>query len=127
MEVNGDNVNEVFPERINHNSQIAKLRFDIINIFILRGPEYFEDVQEIYPEFPFELMIADAMFTAIPMVKECRNIPVITIGIMPLTETSKDIPPMGLGMAPSYSFLGKLKQRALRFLLTRFCSSIHIM
>ncbi|HNL66821.1 MAG TPA: glycosyltransferase, partial [Ferruginibacter sp.] len=33
---------------------------------------------------------------------------------MPLTETSKDLPPAGLGMTPSNSFFGKIKQNILR-------------
>jgi UDP:flavonoid glycosyltransferase YjiC (YdhE family) len=44
------------------------------------------------------------------------QVPVIAIGVLPLSETSKDLPPAGLGMEPSYSFFGKIKQSLLRTL-----------
>lgn len=115
LDIRGDNVNELLPDRVKHKSAVAKLNFDIINFFIKRGPEYFEDIKEIYKEFAFDLMIADCVFTAIPFVKEKMNIPVIAMGILPLTETSRNLPPSGLGMTPSYSFFGKLKQQGLRW------------
>jgi MGT family glycosyltransferase len=107
-------IEKVFPERKKYKSQVAKLKFDMINVFILRAPEYYEDIKEIHKEFQFELMIADITFSAIPFVKEKMNIPVISIGIVPLPETSKDLPPSGLGLTPSYSFFGKIKQNLLR-------------
>ena len=108
-------IDAIFPERKKHKSQIAKLKFDMINAFILRGPEYYEDIQEIYYDFAFEVMIADITFGAIPFVKEKMNIPVIGVDVIPLPETSKDLPPAGLGMTPSYSFFGRMKQNVLRF------------
>jgi len=106
----------IFPERKKYKSQISKLKFDIINAFILRGTEYYEDIISIHKEFPFEAMVADITFAAIPFVKENMNIPVAAISVVPLPETSKDLPPSGLGMTPSFSFYGKLKQKALRFI-----------
>lgn len=106
---------EVFPERRKHKSQLSKLKFDIIHAFILRGPEYFEDIKEIHQTFPFEVLIADVAFTGSPIVKEKLHIPVISVGVFPLAETSKDLAPNGLGITPSYSFWGKKKQNILRF------------
>ncbi|MGB8193979.1 MAG: glycosyltransferase [Chitinophagaceae bacterium] len=105
-----------FPERNKIKSVIGKLNFDLINIFILRGPEYYTDIVEIYKDFPFDLMIADIAFSGIPFVKEAMGIPVISISVFPLVETSKDLPPTGLGMHPSTSFFGRRKQDFLRFL-----------
>ena len=103
-------INDVFPERKKYKGQVSKLRFDMINVFILRSTEYYEDILEIYEEFPFQLMIADITFGAIPFVEEKMGIPVISISVVPLPETSKDLAPSGLGITPSYSFLGKIKQ-----------------
>jgi MGT family glycosyltransferase len=107
-------IEKIFPERKKHKSQVARLKFDMINVFILRSTEYYEDIKEIYEEFEFDLMIADITFGAIPFVKEKMNIPVIAIGVVPLPETSKDLPPSGLGLTPSYTFFGKLRQSLLR-------------
>ena len=115
MDISANNdLEQIFPERKKYKSQVAKLKFDMINAFILRSTEYFEDIKAIYKEFEFQLMIADITFGAIPFVKEKMDIPVIAISVVPLPETSKDLPPSGLGLTPSYSLLGKLKQSALR-------------
>ena len=109
-------LDNIFPERNKYKGQVAKLKLDMINVFILRSTEYYEDIKAIQKEFDFQLMIADITFGAIPFVKEKMNIPVIAVSIVPLPETSKDLPPSGLGLTPSYSFVGKLKQGALRFI-----------
>ena len=100
---------QVFPERKNHKGLIAKLKFDIRHAFVLRGPEFYEDIRGISESFPFDIMIADNCFTGIPFVRQLLGKPVIAIGVMPLMETSKDLPPAGLGLTPSYTFVGKLK------------------
>lgn len=115
-DVNGGNLENVFPEREKIKGQIKKLKFDMIHAFILRGPEYFADIEEIHKGFPFDVLIADCAFSAIPFVSDLLKIPVISIGVLPLIETSKDLAPPGIGMTPSYSLLGKIKQGFLRWL-----------
>ncbi|HEX8356991.1 MAG TPA: nucleotide disphospho-sugar-binding domain-containing protein, partial [Segetibacter sp.] len=105
----------LFPEREQHKSQIAKLNFDLIHVFIKQGPAFYEDLKEIHKDFPFELMIADVVFTGIPFVNDLMKIPVVGIGIVPITQNSKDLPPAGIGMLPSYNFFGRMKQNMLRF------------
>jgi MGT family glycosyltransferase len=114
------NIHELFADRDNHKGIVAKLNYDIINAFVKRGPEYFEDIKAIYMDFPFDVMIADVANTAIPLVKEVMNVPVIAAGIIPLAESSADLPPVGLGMTPSNSAIGKLKEKALRFMADKF-------
>ncbi|TDH19702.1 glycosyltransferase [Segetibacter sp. 3557_3] len=115
LEVTAENVNELFPGRMKAKSMVAKLNFDLAHFFIERAPEYFEDIQAIHRVFPFDLMIADCAFTAIAFVEQKMKIPTIAVGIVPLMGTSRDLPPYGLGMVPSYTALGKLKQAALRW------------
>ncbi|MDB5248725.1 MAG: glycosyl transferase [Segetibacter sp.] len=115
LDIRGENIDKVFPERKNCKGTINKLNFDLINGFIKRAPEFFADIEEIHTAFPFDLMIADGAFCAIPFVKEKMKKPVIAVGIFPLAETSTDLPPNGLGMTPSYSFAGRIKQAALRW------------
>lgn len=120
VDVAGNDFDTVFPGRTQQKSQIGKLKFDIVHAFILRGPEYYADIMEIYNDYPFDLLIADCAFTGAPFVKERMNIPVISIGVFPLSETSKDLPPSGLGMTPSYSFAGKIRQALLRKISDKF-------
>ncbi|HEX2605811.1 MAG TPA: nucleotide disphospho-sugar-binding domain-containing protein [Flavisolibacter sp.] len=105
---------DVFPERENNKSQVKKLVFDIINVFLLRGPEYYTDIKALREEFEFDVMIADAAFTGIAFVREKLQVPVIGIGIFPLNETSKELPPPGLGMLPSKTYLGRMRHALLR-------------
>ena len=120
IDVSNNDFDKAFPERMRKRTQISKLKFDIINAFILRGPEYYADMLDIYKEFTFDLLVADCAFTGITFVKELMNIPVIAIGVLPLTENSKDLPPSGLGMEPSYTFAGKIKQALLRGITNLF-------
>jgi UDP:flavonoid glycosyltransferase YjiC (YdhE family) len=111
---------ETFPERKTHKTQVAKLRYDIKHAFVLRGPEYYEDISEINVSFPFDILIADNCFTGISFVKQLLEKPVIAIGVVPLSETSKDLPPAGLGITPSSTFLGRRTQDVMRFFTDRF-------
>ncbi|MBI1342202.1 MAG: glycosyltransferase [Terrimonas sp.] len=119
IDVSDGNFDKMFPGRQQYRTAVGKLRFDIIHAFILRAPEYYTDILDIYREFPFELIIADCAFTALPFVKELMKIPVLAIGVLPLTASSKDLPPSGLGMEPSYTFTGRMKQAAMRYLADR--------
>jgi MGT family glycosyltransferase len=117
LDVSADaDIEKVFPERKKKKGQVAKLKFDMINAFILRGTEYYEDIQDIYAGFAFDIMIADITFGAIPFVKEKMQLPVIAVSVVPLPETSRDLPPSGLGMTPSYSRFGRIRQHILRYI-----------
>src|SRR6476620_10709837 len=84
LDITVDNINELLPERAKIKSGIAKLKFDLVEFFIKRAPDFYADIQQLYKNFPFELMVADISFTGIPYVKEKMNIPVIGIGIIPI-------------------------------------------
>jgi MGT family glycosyltransferase len=123
LEMTADNIETDFPERQKIKSVVGKLNYDMINFFILRGPEYYADIRELYEDFQFDLMITDIAFSGIPFVKEKMNIPVVAISVFPLVETSKDLAPTGLGITPSTSFIGRRKQDVLRFLSNKILFS----
>lgn len=116
LEVTGSNIEQIFVERKEIKGAVKKLNFDLQNMFILRAEEYYTDILEIYKTFPFDILICDNAFTAIPFVKDKMQKPVVAIGVLPLTETSKDLPPAGLGMTPSNTIIGKIKQHVLRYI-----------
>lgn len=118
-DINATNLEQVFPERDKIKGMVGKLSFDIINAFVLRGPEYYADLLDIYEEFAFDLVVADCAFAGIPFITDKMNIPVASIGVFPLPETSVDLAPPGLGMTPSYTFIGKIKQGFLRYVADR--------
>lgn len=115
LEITGTNLEEMLPERNKIKNKVKKLNFDMQEFFILRSVEYFADLQEIHKSFPFDLFIADNCFSGIPFVRDKIKKPVMAIGVVPLTESSKDLPPAGLGMTPSNTVLGRMKQHILRY------------
>ena len=119
VQYNQSNLDIVFAERLRYKNQIKRTNFDLANAFLLRTPEFFADITEINASFTFDVMIADCMFMAIPLVSQVLKKPVISIGVLPLTETSKDLAPAGLGMTPSANWLGRRKQDFLRYLTDR--------
>lgn len=118
-DVPSDKIDEVFPERKEIKSQIKKLNFDMINYFILRATEYIADMQDIKKDWPFEALVADCLFPAIPLVEAKLGVPVISIGVLPLVQTSKDLPPAGLGMEPTPGLAGRIKHELLKKLANK--------
>jgi MGT family glycosyltransferase len=116
LDVSNINPEEMFPDREKIKSQVGKLVYDMINIFIKQGPNFIDDMREIRDEFAFDVVVAECTFSAIPLIKKVFGVPVVGVGIVPLTESSRDLPPMGLGMTPSSTIPGKLKQALLRTL-----------
>ena len=114
-QINQESLEIIFPERKKINNQIKKLNFDIQKVFINQGPLYYRDIQNINEEFNFDILVADVAFVGVPYVKELLNKPVYSIGVLPLTESSKDLAPAGLGLTPAKTFLGRRKQDILRF------------
>ncbi|SHM84904.1 glycosyltransferase [Chitinophaga sp. CF418] len=115
-DVHDENADEMHPDRTLIRDRVAKLNYDMLNILAKPAATHFENIRRIYEVFPFDIMIVDNMFTAAPIVRKILGVPVIAIGVVPLAEASRDLPPYGLGMTPSHHLLGRLKQAALRFL-----------
>ncbi|UYQ94603.1 glycosyltransferase [Chitinophaga horti] len=115
LEVSAENMDEVFPDREENKGKLAKLKYDMKNFFILRGPEFAEDIKEIYEEFAFDVLVADILFVGAPLVREALNVPTVIIGVCPLMESSRDLPPTGMGMVPASNFLGRVQHQLLRW------------
>ncbi|KYP14612.1 MAG: hypothetical protein A1D16_00710 [Flavihumibacter sp. CACIAM 22H1] len=117
LDINAATIDQFLPRRKRIKGKLSLLNFDLQEFFIKRGPEYYADIVALYEEFPFDLLIADCAFMGIPYVKDKMGIPVLSIGIMPLMETSRNLAPPGLGLAPAGSWAGKLWHRLLRKLV----------
>lgn len=129
IEINQDNIDEVVPERQQIKGSIAKLRFDINNIFLLRAPEFVIDLMAIHQEWPFELIVCDVVFAGAPFIRQLLHVPVAAVGVVPLIETSRDLPPSGMGLTPMRGLLGKPIQALLRYLtihhLLKACTDLY--
>jgi MGT family glycosyltransferase len=108
VDINSGNITKVLSERASITDTAEKLDYDMLHVFAKRGHEYLEDIQEIYQSFPFDLMIADCLFTGIPLVRGTMKIPVIAVGVMPLATNSVDLAPYGMALSPA----GNTKEKA---------------
>ena len=119
LEISHLNLEELFPERKRIKGAIARIRFDLNHVFINRIPEFVEDVKRIHQEWPFDMIVYDFAFTAGPVLKQLLNIPVAAVGVVPYSETSNDLPPAGMGLSPSFNFLGKKWHTFLTYVTTK--------
>jgi len=100
LELSGQNLGTIIPE-IKTAAGPQKGRLYLKNLFIDRATEYFEDISEIFNDFSFDLLIADSMFSAMPLIRYKLGVPVVAIGIVPLMEDSIDIAPAGQALPPA--------------------------
>jgi MGT family glycosyltransferase len=100
VDINASNVAEMLSGRALIADPVEKLDYDMLHVFAKRGSEYLEDIQAIYQSFPFDLMIADSLFTGIPFVRVKMKIPVVAIGVVPLAASSVDLAPYGMALPP---------------------------
>jgi len=100
-DINSTTLNEIFPERLSFTEAGDKANFDLINVFIKQGPDNFLDILDLRKSFDFDIMIADNMFSAIPYVSAKLEVPVVSIGIIPLAEASAELGPYGPGFYPA--------------------------
>ncbi|WP_142530261.1 glycosyltransferase [Pedobacter westerhofensis] len=101
LDINPVNIDYMFPERMYISDQPEKLNFDLVNVFAKRSPEYFADIKKICKSFPFDLMVSDCMFSAVPFVKAKLKVPVVTVGVVPLASDSVDLGSYGMALKPA--------------------------
>jgi MGT family glycosyltransferase len=101
LDINFSNIADYVPE-IRTNDAFRRITLYRIQ-YAKRSIEYYEDIKEISTIFPFDCLVTDSLFPAIPFVKTLLNVPVIAIGVIPLAEHSIDTAPYGLGLLPPVS------------------------
>ncbi|MDH7447021.1 glycosyltransferase [Aquimarina sp. 2201CG14-23] len=107
-------LDQAYPERKKLKG-VSHIKFDIINLFINRMKDYYEDVQQLYQSFPFDLLVFDNTFPG-TIIKDKLKVPVVSIGVVPLALSAPDIPQYGLGHQPASTFLGKRKQNFIKLM-----------
>ncbi|GAB3996722.1 glycosyltransferase [Spirosoma daeguense] len=126
--INQENLDDVFPERTQLKSSLARIRFDINNVFVRPIADYMVDLRHIYQVFPYDLVVCDIGFSAISVIQHVFGVPVVVMGIVPLPQSSRDLPPNGIGMTPAKSWLGRNVQRLLRSVVGRMmreCTNVY--
>jgi len=101
---------------------IRRLQFDIEKNFIAVMPYQYRAIREQLQRLAVDAVLADNAYTGVlPLLMEPgARPPVLVVGVLPLTVSSRDTAPFGTGLAPSSSRLGRIRNKALNLVVSRF-------
>ena len=100
-------------------SGIKRVNFDIVRIFVQPMPHQAHALSQLMAQTQFDAIIVDAGFFGIlPFLLGDRAArpPVLAYTTTPLMVSSRDTAPSGLGLPPSSTAFGRLRNRALNLL-----------
>lgn len=107
-----------FPGRSSFDG-LAQFKFDMKRLFIDAVPGHLADLEEVLAIYHVDILINDTGCMAVPMLAERWQIPYATFGITALTASSVDAAPFGLGVLPRRSWIGRVRNRALQWLVDK--------
>lgn len=115
----GSTLEEDFPEMPDFEG-LKKFKWGIRHIIANTMEGFDKDLSEIREKFEPDVLVIDPTFTGlIPLRLRKDSIKVVCYGILPLSVTSKDTPPFGLGMIPNPSLTGKFKNQFFNFFVQK--------
>jgi MGT family glycosyltransferase len=97
-------------------SGLKQIRFDFVNVFVNQVVPQHQDIERILREFPADAIVADPSVGAASTINEKGGPPFAVYSVTCLGLKSRDTAPFGLGLMPSYSSLGRLRNRLLYLL-----------
>jgi MGT family glycosyltransferase len=113
------NVPQAWTERRNALKGVAQLKFDLKHFFIDAALGQLTDLTEILKTFAADVLVTDCFFLGAAWMCEQGGPPWAGFGVSALGFSSQDTAPFGLGLQPSASWLGRLRNRALNRLTQR--------
>jgi MGT family glycosyltransferase len=96
---------------------MAALKADLKNVFIDGSIGQLRDLELITRSFSPDVLLIDPGFVGGAFFYECTGVPTAVLNILPLSLSSPETAPNGLGMAPSSSSLGRLRNRSLQWMI----------
>ncbi len=114
-EVTGENLNDLFPERAGLMGP-RKLSFDLEKFFVANVDKHFQDIRELRPDFPFDVLLCDGAMYVYQLVAERLGIPVFAVALTMVMPDSSSPPPF-FGLRPARTILGRTQHRVVRHLL----------
>lgn len=110
-----DDYDAAFPGRSKLQG-LKQIRFDFTNLFIKQIRPQYQDIAALLRDFPADVTVGDPSVAATFMIQETGGPPNAVYNISCLGVKGAEVAPFGLGLPPSYSSLGRLRNRALSFL-----------
>ena len=108
-------MSEQFPGR--PSGGIAQLQFDVEHVFINMIPGALLDLEHELAKEPADVIVSDNAFAPAGLIRERKGTPWAVYGINPLSIPSVDTAPFGLALMPSSTWLGRLRNRFLYWLV----------
>ena len=94
---------------------IDKLKYDMKHVFIDDAPGQLADIRAITREFEADVVLVDPCMIGALFHTEYTGLPIVVLGVLPMSSSSVDTAPFGLGLAPNASRLGRIRNRALQW------------
>ncbi|GAA4475391.1 glycosyltransferase [Phytohabitans houttuyneae] len=110
-----------FPGRTTR-SGLRKLTFDVQHTFVKPVRAQADALRALLDAEPVDAVLAETGFLGVlPLLVDPRprRPPVVSVGITVLTLSSRDTAPFGLGLPPSSSAAGRVRNRLLNLLVRR--------
>jgi len=110
-----------FPDRAKYRG-FAQIQYDVRSIFVSTIPAQFLAIQAILnSDAPDAILVDSAFGGAAPLLLDAAAVrpPVVALGVVPLSQSSRDVAPYGMGLAPSSTTLGRIRNRSLNLLATK--------
>jgi MGT family glycosyltransferase len=115
MHIDEQGMDDMFPDR--PKGGIPQIQYDIEKVFVDIIPGALFDLEEELAKEPADVIVGDNSFGVCGLIKERHGIPWAAYGITPLAIPSRDTAPFGLALMPSSTPLGRLRNRALYWLV----------
>jgi MGT family glycosyltransferase len=113
----GDSAYDVhFPERKRFTG-LRQLVFDFEHLFVGAVEGYVKDLRAIAAEHQPDVLVTDPAVAAGWLLEQVDGLPMATINVTVLGLESRDTAPFGLGLPPSASRIGRIRNRALMWLV----------
>lgn len=124
VEVTASRLNEHFPER-QHLKGLKLIRFEFKHVVVGPMASNFTDIAAIAAhEFPFDVLVADAMFYAYALVARVLHKPVFVVNVAPMMFSSGgETPPNFTGLTPAKTAAGRFVHRHLRTFMEKISMS----
>lgn len=110
-----------FPERTTKKG-LAKLRFDIDNLFSNPMPHQYRALQSLLAKSRVDAVLVDSAFCGVlPLALQPKSErpAVFTAGVVPMYVSSRDTPPIGLGLQPIPNVFGRIRDAVLEMLVRK--------
>ncbi len=89
-------------------------QYQLRRMFIDPVPTQAQDVADAVQKIDADAVIVDSMFLgALPMLRRPERVPVVALGVSPLSMPGPDVPPYNSGLVPVPGLFGRIRNRAL--------------